>query len=567
MPSYFRKCNFPLIFLVLIPICIAIWVWISPLAFIPVPWPDDSAFYFVAKDFFKWPPRWVMTSQAPFEPTYRIFNFNTMPLYPLLIGLGRFVGIDGTFLLKFWPLSAWALSGSLLLAAIYRRKLPFLICALIGFAFALDPELRWASVLVRPESLIGLSGMALVLGLTLGFPDRFKPKKLWDPVAALLAIAAYAHFNAIHLIFPVIIAFFPKQPRRLVEIATKTILYLSPWILTVVLHWNLFIHQMTTQWDRLAIPNDWLSSPAKAISSLFQALGSPEPWPTVLNWTSIGLWIVLVYAVFFELLIPFIRYGIQWWLSSEKTRSPRLEEINLKPAAAWIVGAVWIFDSKPEVWFIYYLHVALWCFIGLCALKLWQSKDHYRLSFQIALTGLVAFTSIIFGYVDLTQASRMQKTQSWNWNTYDDFVNCIDRRLARLEENLGSIKPFRVWGPTFPDVTIELSRKHPLWEFTRTNDFMKRSALAVQHGLEAEAVVVTETLGWEERTISAEPSTVPQVQSLWMNWKPYYLNQLWTTPGWKPNRYVCQRGRWQAFIFMKDEPAIPRTEKTESQKR
>src|SRR5437588_11825825 len=100
--------------LILIPFLIAAWVWLSPLAFAPVPWPDDSAFYFVAKELFKWPPRWVMLPQAPFEPSYRIFNFNTMPLYPLLIGIGRLVGIDGSFGIKFWPLTAWALSGALL---------------------------------------------------------------------------------------------------------------------------------------------------------------------------------------------------------------------------------------------------------------------------------------------------------------------------------------------------------------------------------------------------------------------------------------------------------------------
>src|SRR3989440_3105981 len=97
-----------------IPVLAALAVWLSPLAFAPVPWPDDSAFYFVAKELFRWPPRWVMLPQAPFEPSYRIFNFNTMPLYPVLIGLGRFIGIDGSFGLKFWPLSFWAASVSLL---------------------------------------------------------------------------------------------------------------------------------------------------------------------------------------------------------------------------------------------------------------------------------------------------------------------------------------------------------------------------------------------------------------------------------------------------------------------
>src|SRR4051794_11621867 len=158
--------------LVLIGPLTALWVWRSSLSFVPVPWPDDSAFYFVAKELFQWPPRWVMLPQAPFEPSYRIFNFNTMPLYPILIGLGRFIGIDGSFLLKFWPLSALAFSGSLLVGVLFRKGLSLIPCLLIAFVYALDPTLRWASVIVRPESLIGLFGMALVLGLTFGFPKR-----------------------------------------------------------------------------------------------------------------------------------------------------------------------------------------------------------------------------------------------------------------------------------------------------------------------------------------------------------------------------------------------------------
>src|SRR3954465_15722529 len=107
----------------LIPVIVMLWVWASSLAFVPVPWPDDSAFYFVARELFRWPPRWVMLPQAPFEPTYAIFNFNTTPLYPVLIGLGRAIGIDGSWAIKFWSLGFWALGGVILLAFLRRAKL------------------------------------------------------------------------------------------------------------------------------------------------------------------------------------------------------------------------------------------------------------------------------------------------------------------------------------------------------------------------------------------------------------------------------------------------------------
>ena len=138
--------------LFILPVGIVLWVWFSALSFVPVPWPDDSAFYFVSKELFQWPPRWVMLPQSPFEPTYRIFNFNTMPLYPILIGLGRWVGIDGSFAIKFWPLMSWAATGVLVAFVLLRRGLPWFGCLLLVLTLMLDPVLRWASVLVRPES-------------------------------------------------------------------------------------------------------------------------------------------------------------------------------------------------------------------------------------------------------------------------------------------------------------------------------------------------------------------------------------------------------------------------------
>jgi hypothetical protein len=553
-----KKSNLPSQILIALPVFVVLWVWFSALSFVPTPWPDDSAFYFVARELFKWPPRWVMLPQAPFEPTYRIFNFNTMPLYPILIGLGRWIGIDGSFWLKFWPLSAWALTGSLLSTVLYRKGLPFLASACIALGVTLDPELRWASVLVRPESLIGLFGMALVLGLTFGFPEKYQPKKFWDPIAALLALGAYAHFNAIHLVFPVIFAL-ALQPKRLIQIGCKTLLYLSPWIITVLIQWRLFIKQMMTQWQRLAVPNDWLSSPSRALDSMFQALGSPEPWPDVIHWAALGIWALILATLLGTVFIPLIQAGIRWWLSRKVSRDDFKSIPYFLPALGWVCGSIWLFDSKPEVWFIYYLHISFWCLMGVVALAIWnaQLQRSWKTVLQIGFAaGLLPIVGI-FVYVDVTQANRLGATQTWNWPTYNRFVDCIDQQLVQLEAQKKTAKPglnepFRVWGPTPPDVTIELSLRHPEWELTRTNDFMQpdRIRLAIQHGWDVDAVVVTETLNWPERNISSRPELHPEISSLWVNWKDYFLVRLYKSPGWKPNRFLCQRGRWQAFIFM-----------------
>ena len=482
-----------------------------------------------------------MIPQAPFEPTYRIFNFNTMPLYPLLIGLGRLIGIDGSWGIKFWPLMGWASSLSLLGFALFRRKLPWGLCLLVVSAGALDPELRWASVLVRPESLIGLFGMALVLGLTFGFPKRFEAQGIWDPIAALLSLSALSHFNAIHLMFPVLFAI-GLDRKRIFAIGTKTLLYLTPWFLTIAMHPELFIHQMKTQWTRLAVGNSWLDSVESATHSLFQDMGSPVPWERdPLVFVAYLLWALILVAMGYGFVSAIYKK-----IAAPKKRAAK-DSISLLPASAWVIGSLWLWHTKPEVWFVYYIHISLWCFAGILLLKLWNERVRPA---RLILTTATALIVTTFGYVDLTQASKMSQGISWRWETYRRFIDCIDRELTTQERKLGFPKPFRVWDPTFPDTIVELSRRHPDWEFTRTNDFWERRSLAIQHGKDVEAVIVNETLSWTEREISGPQSEHPQIQSVWMNWNQYFLIALNKIPGWKPHRRLCQVGRWQSFIYM-----------------
>jgi len=514
--------------LILLPVLIALIVWLTPLAFVPVPWPDDSAFYFVAKDLFQWPPRWVMLPQAPFEPTYRIWNFNTMPLFPILIGIGRWFGIDSSHAIKFWPLASFALTGSLLGWALHKRGLQFFLALLVTLALMLDPIQRWGSVLVRPESLIGLLGLALVLGLTFGFPEKLRARRLWDPVAAILAIAAYAHFNAVHLLFPLLFAW-ALQPRKLVETGLRTALYLTPWLITVLWYPRLFLHQMTTQWQRLNFPNDWLSSVPKAIDSLIPAMGSPEPWPEYLRVVSVSIWLLIILSIVLAVVPPLSK--------------------KLLPATGWIIGTLWLWHTKPELWFVYYVHLAAWTFAGIALVILWQSqKQVLRLAVAFLAT-IVLISAATSAVANAKQLLSLSKTRSWSWETYGEYVDCVDHQLIQLEKIRGS-KPFAVWCPTFPDITVELSRRHPDWQLTRTNDFHDRAALAIRHGQDVDAVVVTETLSWAERVVDAPASQVPEIKSTWMTWEGYFLNKLYRIPGWKPNRHICQIGRWQAFLYM-----------------
>jgi hypothetical protein len=385
---------------------------------------------------------------------------------------------------------------------------------------------------------------------------------LWDPASALLALAAYSHFNAIHLIFPVIITWI-HRPKKLFKIAACTALYLSPWLLAVLFHFKLFITQMTLQWHRLDIPNSGLSSYAQAVSSLFQNLGSPTSWPKDIVYASMSMWVIFIAAILYgslELNKQLIRQ------LDPTCCKPDTSTINLLPSIAWLLSALWIWYSKPEVWFIYYFHVAICCFSGLALLKIWQQHPNSRAPSRIiraaslVLTSLlISFISIIFIKNHLTQLKTLTHTESWHWHTYSTWIDCIDQQLTAQQKFLSQQpnhpvhlrnSPFRVWNPTPPDISIELSLRHPAWEFTRTNDFNNRHFLALQHGWQVDAVVVTEIFGQTERTIATQPSKAPEIQSRWMNWRPYFLYQLFTAPTWKPNRFICQKGRWQAFLYM-----------------
>jgi hypothetical protein len=528
-----RRAGWLKLLCLLIPPVAALLVWLTPLAFVPVPWPDDSAFYFVAKSLFHWPPRWVMLPQAPFEPTYRIFNFNTMPLFPVLVGLGRFIGIDGSHWLKLWPLSAWAATGSLLAALLLREGLSAWIVLPLSLCMAFDPELRWGSVLVRPESMIGLLGLVALWAALFPVPKKLAPRGFWDPVAAALALAAYAHFNSVHLVIPVAAALRWRDPKRMIRVGAITALYLAPWALIVLWHWNLFIGQMTLQWGRLAVRNDWLDSMSKAASGLFQGMGQPDGWPRELDIGAWALWFTTLGAL-----------GSGLFILVRRMKNPSPRDPALAAGLGWVISGCLLWERKPEVWFVYYIHIALWVFLGFACL--WLKSHARRLPLQ-ALSVAIGFFALLFLECDVRQALALGQDPSWRWSTYGRFVDCVDEELSALATRKGA--PLEVWCPTFPDVTVELSRRHPDWDLTRTNDFYQRVPQALEHGAKVDAVVVTEIWGRPGRIFAGPLAQHPEARSVWMTWSGYFLHHLDERPGWKPNRSVCGVHRWQAFIY------------------
>lgn len=511
----------------LLPIAAVVWVWLSSLSFLPVPWPDDSAFYFPAKDLFAWPPRWVMIPQAPFEPSYREWNFNTMPLFPILIGIARAFGIDGSHALKVLPLGGW-LAGMLFVLRSFRRggaTALYLVGA--SLVLALEPILRWSSVIIRPESIIGAAGLFVLFGFRFGWPDSLRERRFFHPVALALAVAAYLHFNAIHLV-PLVLALYFGEWRKILKIGALTALGLVPWLLTIAAKPALFVQQMELQFSRLSgYQNPWLSSWTDFTKALLADMGTPEGWGSEYQ-TAILLMLIA---------IPFLLA-----LTAIAVRKGRRAELG---GFVWLLSATYLWHTKSEVWFTHFMHLAYWAW---ALLVLFEFRGSSRARLAAAVFPLVVGT--FFAYGQVGQTIRLEATATWHWSTYEKWIDCIDSFLVEEHAKRGSPEVFRVWDPTFPDITIALSRRHPGWEFTRTNDFYDRADLAVRHGYDVDAMVVTEVFRMNDLEFRGSLADRPQSKSVWMDWQSYFLNRLERDPKFKPNRKLCQLGRWDAFVYL-----------------
>ena len=515
----------------LIPILGALWVWLSSLSFVPVPWPDDSAFYFPAKDLFAWPPRWVMIPQAPFEPSYREWNFNTMPLFPILIGLLRSVGILGSHALKILPLGGWILGILFVLRAFRRSGASALFLVAAAGVLAFDPILRWSSVLIRPESLIGAMGLLILFGTRFGWPELLRERKFFHPVSLCLLVAAMLHFNAIHLV-PLAIVLYATDWRKILKIGALTAAGLIPWAITIAMKPALFAEQMQLQFDRLGgYRNPWLSSFPEFMKALLADMGTPEPWAS--EYSSAVL--IALFA------LPLVLAGAFYALRGKGAR----ERLAVAGAFAWLVSALYLWHTKAEVWFTHYFHLAYW---ALVLLVLWELPARARR----AAFALPLFVGALFLYGQIAQTARLESSRTWHWDTYEAWIDCIDRRLVEEHAKRGSPEVFRVWDPTYPDITLALSKRHPTWEFTRTNDFYQRADLAVKHGYDVDAMVVTEIFRPDEQFYDGELAARPGIASVWMHWDSYFLNRLERDPAFKPRRFLCQDGRWDAFLYLKD---------------
>ena len=67
----------------------------------------------------------------------------------------------------------------------------------------------------------------------------------------------------------------------------------------------------------------------------------------------------------------------------------------------------WLWNSKPEVWFVSYIHAAVWVFCAMATLKLWKLKH----PFALATLGTITAFAPVFCFLNIEQVSDSRLTE------------------------------------------------------------------------------------------------------------------------------------------------------------
>lgn len=453
------------------------WVY-TRLAFSPVPWPDGSAFYLPGFDWFLGSLKYRMHAQSAFIPSYDEANFNTMPFLPALFGISELLGLSKllggpvqmTRVLSLVPLFLAAY----FLFQILKPKGVW-ISSLISLCALMDPVLRWGTLVVRPETWIGLIWIWIIYVL-----KRHKPESKtssWG-IPILLALAAYIHFEAIYLIPGLftwgIITYF-NRPKKLISILIiytfRTALFLVPWLIYVARHWGLFLLQMDTQFHRLEQINIYTQSLYSFFHSLFIALGSAEHLPKFFN----------IYKFLFWGSIFALSFRIIKILTQKKATN---DSVLFLSCGAVFVSFLTLWTRKPEVWFITLIHFGFWTWLVVHFAEV--QSTFIKTRFALGFFGIWLSLSVS------TQAVQHSKTDSqYSRVQYNEWISCIHRTIARFAGAIGKREDIKIWQPHVPDALVELQHREPKWDLTRALDFQKNIQTAWEYTFKVNAIILS----------------------------------------------------------------------------
>ncbi|MGZ3698940.1 MAG: hypothetical protein ACXWP5_12475, partial [Bdellovibrionota bacterium] len=310
---------------------------------------------------------------------------------------------------------------------------------------------------------IGFFGLLLMRELSRARPATWR-------LALWLALSAYFHFEAVILVPVAVVGLFERPwrqwLRRLWEVGWRTGLLLSPWLIYVLAHWELFRVQMDVQFHRLEHANYYLQNFYLFFHSLFLSAGNAEDWPKFLN---------LGKAIYWALLLSMV-----WLWARRAARGPHDKGlVVLSAALAGVASSLWLWYTKQEVWFTTPCHTAIWTLAAASVVTAPRGKISQAI---VALSGAFATVALIATFLQLQRTPKV-----YNWRTYNNWISCLDRAILKTPAG----EHAKVWQPHVPDVLVELSERHPQMDLTRALDFMNKWDLAWEYSRRADAIVYT----------------------------------------------------------------------------
>jgi hypothetical protein len=476
LSSFFRN---PILFFLVLSSIIFVYLN-SSLSFYPVPWPDDSAFFLAGLDWINWPSHYRMHSQAPFVDTYDAANFNIMPLLPLVFGVFRYFGFDSSYSLRIIGLTVFAIYTWVLVDWAKSRKFSTPWLWLIGLATITTPVLRWGATVARTEIWQALFWLLILRELdrsgktTIDYSPRSKFK-----IPAYLALAAGFHYEAIVWVFPTAIALMLQNPsptrafRVLRSVTWRTLLLLSPWLIYVFTHLHELQTQLTIQFSRLDHHHPYLQDPYGAFHSIFLSMGQPLGYPKFFNAGKIITWSLILGTSVRCLYLALRDRG-------------SLASVRVAVVLGMLTtGYLWI--TKPETWFTTLIYAGLWpsVLLSLRSTDLidLQSPPSWGNTLKRTITPVTIVVLIVL-QVGVLHYQWKKAREKFEWNRYESWVSCIESVIQHRE---------KIWQVNIPDVLVELTKRNPKKDYTRSVDFtgvVPDLALRLQkHAQSREAII------------------------------------------------------------------------------
>ncbi len=397
-----------------------------------------------------------MHNQAAFIPSYDQANFNLMPLFSLMVGLGRFVGLNSAHAVKLYGIFALSLLSWIVYCWLRVRRVQTFWRIIFPLILVTMPPLRWGALVLRPEIWQCLFWVLILQEIEASSPENLQERPrlaIWR-LPGLLALAAGFHYDAVVWVVPTAIGliFQNASPSRafrvLLMVALRTLVWLSPWLVYLIYKNEYFFDQMNTQFGRLEEAPAFIKDAYSAFHGFFLDRGNPIHYPKFYNAGKILTWLMVIITSLRTLTLAYRERGA--------SASVRVASVVA------LISTTHLWITKPEVWFVTLVFGAIFPVVVLAVREKERDvPDNLFLIIRRKVVGahLIALLAIQLAVV----VHQYGKTHAiLSWNRYDAWIDCIETTIGPRKN---------IWQVSWPDTLINLSHNKPKRDYSRTADF------------------------------------------------------------------------------------------------